>query len=79
MTCSRMSDCCSSSSVARKAATTLGESFWMNPTVSLKRSGAPEGSLMRLVTGSSVEKSWFAAVTLASLRELNSVLLPALV
>ena len=79
MTWRRMSDSASSSKVARKAATTLGDNFWMKPTVSLNNSGAPEGNRTRLVTGSRVENSWSAAMTLPSLKALKRVLLPALV
>ena len=62
-----------------KAATTVGGSFWMNPTVSVSSASRPEGSVILRVTGSRVEKSCSRAVTPAPVSLLSRVLLPALV
>ena len=76
----RISDAsASSSSVARKAATSAGGSLWMNPTVSVSSAARPDGRRIRRVTGSSVENMRFSARTPARVSRLSSVLLPALV
>ncbi len=79
MTCSTAADSDISSSVARNAATSVVGSLWMKPTVSVSSAGLPDGSMMRRVTGSSVENMRFSARTPARVIRLSSVLLPAFV
>ena len=57
MTCNSKSASVTSSSVARKAATRVVGSFWMNPTVSVKRALRFSGRLTRRVVGSNVANS----------------------
>mmetsp|Transcript_12048 Transcript_12048/g.17756 ORF Transcript_12048/g.17756 Transcript_12048/m.17756 type:complete len:333 (-) Transcript_12048:117-1115(-) len=71
-----------SSKVARKAATRLVGSFWMNPTVSVSSTSGwildPGRRTLRVV-GSRVAKSIFSASTPARVRPLRTVLFPELV
>ena len=79
MTWSSRSAAVTSSSVARKAATTLCGSFWMNPTVSTSSTSRPGPKSALRTSGSSVMKSWSDTSVSARVSALNSVDLPALV
>jgi hypothetical protein len=78
-TCRITSASITSSSVARKAATSMVGRSEMKPTVSDRMTRLPCGSATARKVGSSVAKSMSADKTLASVRRLNSVDLPALV
>jgi hypothetical protein len=68
-----------SSSVARKAATSVVGRSEMKPTVSDRITSVPSGSFTARMVGSSVAKSMSLAITSAPVRRLKSVDLPALV
>ena len=62
-----------------KAETTKGESFWMNPTVSLISNSPVDGKVIFLVVVSKVENNLSCAITSDELNLLNRVLFPAFV
>ena len=68
-----------SSSVARKAATSCVGRSEMKPTVSDRIALRPDGSSICRTVGSSVANSWSAATTEARVKRLNRVDFPALV
>ena len=79
MTCSSTSAYCSSSSVALKASIRCVGSLRMKPTVSESRISVVSSTFRRRVVVSSVSKSRSLAGMSASVRQLRSVDLPALV
>ena len=78
-TCRMRSASTTSSSVARKAATSVVGRSEMKPTVSDRMMRRPLASFTSRMVGSSVSNTWSRAVTEAPVRRLNSVDLPALV
>ena len=78
-TCRIRSASSTSSSVARKAATSWCGRSEMKPTVSDRMTRRPPGSSTARIVGSSVAKSMSFASTAAPVSRLNSVDLPALV
>ena len=78
-TCSTRSAASTSSSVARKAATSVVGRSEMKPTVSDRMMRRPLASFTSRMVGSSVANTWSLATTPAPVMRLNSVDLPALV
>ena len=78
-TCTIRSAASTSSSVARKAATSSVGRSLMNPTVSDRITSSPLASFTARIVGSSVAKSMSLAITSAPVSRLNSVDFPALV
>src|SRR6266542_2825190 len=76
-TCTIRSASVTSSRVARKAATRSVGSFWMKPTVSVRRSSRPVGSSTRRVVGSRVANRRCSARTRAPVSAFSSVDLQA--
>ena len=78
-TCRMRSASTTSSSVARKAATSVVGRSEIKPTVSERMIRRPLASLTSRMVGSSVSNTWSLATTEAPVRRLKSVDLPALV